>query len=146
LEEKLGIGKAARLLNVSRGEIQALIKSGQLETFEGMVLLDDLKALFPTISIDLNSVFRDLDFIRKASYSNRVQSRLFPTRVEDAEKVLEKVRMKLLVEQQKSSAYSKIMHELMRHMVGLRVDADDAEKKVIDTLGQWLAAKLDEVK
>ena len=146
MEEKLGIGKAARLLNVSRGEIQALIKSGQLETFEGMVLLDDLKALFPTISIDLNSVFRDLDFIRKASYSNRVQSRLFPTRVEDAEKVLEKVRMKLLVEQQKSSAYSKIMHELMRHMVGLRVDADDAEKKVIDTLGQWLAAKLDEVK
>jgi len=146
LEEKLGIGKAARLLNVSRGEIQALIKSGQLETFEGMVLLDDLKALFPTISIDLNSVFRDLDFIRKASYSNRVQSRLFPTRVEDAEKVLEKMRMKLLVEQQKSAAYSKIMQELMRHMVGLRVDADDAEKKVIDTLGQWLAAKLDEVK
>ncbi|MDH5219036.1 MAG: hypothetical protein OEX19_15140 [Gammaproteobacteria bacterium] len=146
MKEKLGIGKAARLLNVSRGEIQALIKSGQLETFEGMVFLEDLKELFPTISIDLNSVFRDLDFIRKAAYSNRVQSRLFPGKAEDAEKVLEKVRMKLLVEQQKSAAYSKIMHELMRHMVGLRVDADDGEKKVIDSLSQWLAAKLDEVK
>ena len=146
MEEKLGIGKAARLLNVSRSEIQALIKSGQLETFEGMVLLDDLKSLFPTISIDLNSVFRDLDFIRKASYSNRVQSRLFPTRAEDAEKALEKMHLRLLVEQQKSTAYSKIMHELMRHMVALRVDADDAEKKVIERLSQWLAAKLDEVK
>ena len=144
MQEKIGVAKAARLLKISRAELQELIKSGQLETFEGMVLVDDLRAMFPTVSVDLNSVFRDLDFIRKAAYSNRVQSRLFPSKG-NAEKTLEKVRMRLLVEQQKSSTYSKIMQDLLRHMVGLRLDANDAERKVIDDLNRWLADKLDSV-
>jgi hypothetical protein len=144
LKEKIAIAKAARILKVDRDEFQKLIKDGQLETFEGKVLLSDLKILFPTASIDLNSVFQDLKFIQKAAYANRVQSRLLPNKG-NLEKQLEKVRMRLLVEQQKSGAYSSLLEELMRFLIELRIDAVESERAIIDRLNHWLANKLREM-
>lgn len=144
MAEKIAISRAIKLANVSRREFQKLIKSGQLETFEGKVDADALKAVFPTINVELDSVFKDLDFIRKAAYSNRVQSRLIPTRG-DVVNQLEKTRMRLLVEKQKAAAYSKTMEALLQYMSKLRVNASESEIKIIDELGEWLTHQLEEV-
>lgn len=142
VKEKIGVSQAARLLKVARSEIQSLIKSGQLETFEGKVDIDDLRTLFPTMDVELNSVHRDLEFIRKAAYSNRVQSRLMPSRG-DVQANLDKTRMQLLVEKQKATTYTNIMEELLSYMIGLRVEANEDERRVIDELSHWLVDKLE---
>jgi len=48
---KLSVSKAARMLGISRFDIQAQINSGKLQTHEGYVTTDSLRLAYPNISL-----------------------------------------------------------------------------------------------
>ncbi len=73
----LNVAMAARIAGVSRGEIQREIRSGRLKTFEGMVSVDDLKAVYPDIELEDNSVIERVQAIKDAAlfkYADSEQS------------------------------------------------------------------------
>ena len=57
----ISVSQAARILNISRREIQDLIVSGKLSTHEGYVTRTSLKEAFPTIILN----FEDDEHIRR---------------------------------------------------------------------------------
>lgn len=55
----LSLSRAARLAGITRGELQARIRRGEVATFEGSVAVNDLLRLYPSISL------RDDDAIQR---------------------------------------------------------------------------------
>jgi CDP-4-dehydro-6-deoxyglucose reductase len=73
----LNVAMAARLAGVSRAEIQREIRAGRLKTFEGMVSVDDLRAVYPDIELEDNSVIERVQAIKDAAlfkYADSEQS------------------------------------------------------------------------
>lgn len=135
------VARAIHLLGIKRSHLQKLIKSGDLQTFEGKVDVDELKACFPSTAI-VSSVFEaELEFIKKAAYSNRVQNAVLPSK-EDLESQLHRTKVKLLVEQQKATKYSKILKDLLDHISVLRGESSATDKKVIDEISQWILQEM----
>ena len=48
---KLSVSKAARMLNISRADIQSQINSGKLQTHEGHVTTDSLRLAYPNLNL-----------------------------------------------------------------------------------------------
>lgn len=135
------VARAIHLLGIKRSHLQKLIKSGDLQTFEGKVDVDELKACFPATAI-LSSVFEaELEFIKKAAYSNRVQDAVIPDK-DDLANQLQRARVKLVVEQQKATKYLQIVQDLLAHVAEIRSEASDSDKKVIDNISQWVLQRM----
>jgi len=137
MTRKIEVARAIHLLGIKRSHLQKLIKSGDLHTFEGKVDVDELKACFPSTAI-VSSVFEsELEFIKKAAYSNRVQDAVIPDKT-DLNNQLQRSKVKMVVEQQKAAKYLKILQDLLDHISVLRSESSASDKKVIDEISQWV--------
>lgn len=74
----LTLSRAARLAGTTRSRLQALIKRGELETFEGMVTPQDLLRLFPNLRLEDDSLLERLTRIKESAFANRIRERLLP--------------------------------------------------------------------
>ncbi len=59
----LSLSRAAKLVGVSRGEIQKLVSDNKLQSFEGQVSLDELEKLFPQAELGKNAIVEDMERI-----------------------------------------------------------------------------------
>ena len=59
----VSISRAAKLVGVSRGNLQRRIQDGELESFEGQLRLSDLAEAFPNASLEDNSMLEKLERI-----------------------------------------------------------------------------------
>ncbi|MEJ2361961.1 MAG: 2Fe-2S iron-sulfur cluster-binding protein [Gammaproteobacteria bacterium] len=59
----VSISRAAKLVGVSRGNLQHRIQDGELESFEGQLRLSDLAEAFPNASLEDNSMLEKLERI-----------------------------------------------------------------------------------
>lgn len=83
----LPLSRAARLVKVSRGEIQRRIRDGELQTFEGMVELSALLQAYPDANVDYNPEIERTRQIRDRAFGKRMLERIMP----DAEVLLARV-------------------------------------------------------
>ncbi len=56
MARRISVSRAARLVGVKRGTLQRKIRSGELKTFEGELLLSDLLQVYPTTTIEDTSM------------------------------------------------------------------------------------------
>lgn len=59
----LSLSRAAKLVGISRGELQKKIVDHELESFEGQVSLDDIERVFPNAHLDDNHIIEDMERI-----------------------------------------------------------------------------------
>lgn len=78
MPDRLSLSRAARLVGVSRGTLQKKIRLGELESFDGTVSADDLVQVFPTISLDDNTVLERFQSIKDNAYAGRIRERILP--------------------------------------------------------------------
>jgi len=74
----LTLSRAARLVGVRRGALQARIRSGELATFEGQVSVDDLQRLYPQAGLEDNAGLERYEAIKDAAFARRLRERLLP--------------------------------------------------------------------
>ncbi|MEK6771933.1 MAG: 2Fe-2S iron-sulfur cluster-binding protein [Pseudomonadota bacterium] len=74
----LTLSRAARLVGTTRAHLQALIKRGELATFEGMVTPQDLLQRFPKARLEDDTLFERLARIKETAFANRIRERLLP--------------------------------------------------------------------
>jgi len=143
----LSVSKAARLAGVSRSKIQKTIRSGQLETFEGKVQIEDLLRVFPRIDLDSDPVLEQIEQIKaKASSKFSWQNPAPPS----AEILLRRLQaMSSLLIQTKSALHNNI--DLIAS-VSTRLDelgsdqhVDEFARKKLHDLQGWLACKQSEL-
>ncbi len=143
----LSVSKAARLAGVSRSKIQKTIRSGQLETFEGKVQIEDLLRVFPRVDLDSDPVLEQIEQIKaKASSKFSWQNPAPPS----AEILLRRLQaMSSLLIQTKSALDNNI--DLIAS-VSTRLDelgsdqhVDEFARKKLHDLQNWLACKQSEL-
>ncbi len=76
--QHLSLSRAARLVGITRGALQKKIKAGELETFEGLVSVEDLQRVYPQTRLEDNTLIENLRQLREGAYARRLRERLLP--------------------------------------------------------------------
>lgn len=64
MTEFLSLSRAARLAEVSRGELQRRIRGGEIQTFEGQVAVADLLRAYPRVSLEKTGILEQVERIK----------------------------------------------------------------------------------
>ena len=71
MAKRISLSRAARLVGVKRGVLQQQIRSGQLKTFEGEIMLADLLQAYPNAQIEDSSMLERVEqIIEQATFIN----------------------------------------------------------------------------
>lgn len=74
----LPLSRVTRLVGISRHALQEMIRGGTLDTFDGMVELDELLRAFPGAKWDDDAEFRRVTEIKEKAFGKRVFERAMP--------------------------------------------------------------------
>ena len=74
----LPLSRVAKLVGQSRHVIQEMIRGGTLETFDGMVELDELLRAFPEVKWDDDAEFSRVNEIKDRAFARRVRELALP--------------------------------------------------------------------
>jgi CDP-4-dehydro-6-deoxyglucose reductase len=74
----LPLSRVVKLVKQPRHALQEMIRSGALETFDGMVEFDELQRVFPEVKWDDDAEFRRVTEIKDRAFAKRVRERALP--------------------------------------------------------------------
>jgi len=74
----LPLSRVAKLIGISRHALQEMIRDGALDTFDGMVELDEMLRAFPESKWDDDAEFRRITEIKEKAFGKRVFERALP--------------------------------------------------------------------
>ncbi|MDH5784013.1 MAG: hypothetical protein OEZ16_00215 [Chromatiales bacterium] len=139
---RVGIARAAHILGIDRHDLQQMIRSGELHTFEGEVDLDELRQHYPTMALDEDMMVERVKLIRGAAFARRVRERVMPES-EELEIRLHKRDVALGVAEAQLKKYRGCIEELAQLMGDLNRGATDEQKQMIMVINSWLLDKLE---
>lgn len=137
----VNVAEAARKLGVSRLQLQKLIRSGDLKTFEGQVDYDVLKSLFPVLAIKPQSMLEYTKIIRDSAYAERIGDTAVSSQ-EALEIQVKKLRLDLTVSKVKEAENTRILHEFVTLLADMQQTATLEEKQILSTLSGWFSQRL----
>jgi hypothetical protein len=76
---KISVSQASKLIGISRKEMQKNIKSGRVQTHEGLITLDSLKRAYPALDLDQDSskIIKRTNSIKEDSFYKKNKDELF---------------------------------------------------------------------
>ena len=74
----LPLSRVTKLIGISRHALQEMIRGGALDTFDGMVELEELLRAFPEAKWDEDAEFRRITEIKEKAFGKRVFERALP--------------------------------------------------------------------
>jgi len=78
MPQLLNVCRAARLVGVTRVALQKKIKDGNLASFDGMVVAEDLLRVYPDVQFEDNTAFERVAQIKEKAFGKRVFERSLP--------------------------------------------------------------------
>ncbi|KPJ90865.1 MAG: hypothetical protein AMJ53_12755 [Gammaproteobacteria bacterium SG8_11] len=137
----MGVAKAAKLLGVSRDNLQQLIRRGDLQTFEGKVDLEVLKKRFPALALDDSSIVERTQILRDSAYAKRVQETLYPS-TEDLQSQIHRLKVELSVAKVKQKSYRNLFAELLEKLNELQQESEPGQQRLVDELNAWILERI----
>jgi CDP-4-dehydro-6-deoxyglucose reductase len=138
----LSLTRAARLVGISRGALQKKIKSGELPTFEGMVMPEDLLRAYPDTQLEDVSIIEHYTLIKDEAFAHRLRERLLPEPEVLAERLAnlgrELAQSKALVEH-----YKAVTDWLYEKFSAYEKTGSAEIKAVMGPFKQWLRHELE---
>jgi len=139
MARRISVSRAARLVGVKRGTLQQKIRSGELKTFEGELLLSDLLHVYPTTTIEDTSMLDRVEQImEQATFIVGEPNTRRPDNAALARRVLatsqDLARQKRLLQR-----YDKFIASLKSHFNELNHDGATRDQKNTSLLSfyQW---------
>ncbi|MGC2048520.1 MAG: 2Fe-2S iron-sulfur cluster-binding protein [Gallionella sp.] len=74
----LPLSRVAKLIGISRHALQEMIRGGTLDTFDGMVELEEMLRAFPDAKLNDDTEFRRITEIKEKAFGKRVFERALP--------------------------------------------------------------------
>jgi len=144
MEQYLSVSRAARLVGVTRGQLQKKIRMGDLGTFEGNVRMTDLLKVFPDVDPYHDNEYNRVSEIKSKAFSKRVHELLLP----DAEVLLERLN-ELSIELSNARGQfgniKKIVAMLKAKLLYAQSTENEQEKALAVNLHEWVGRELDPV-
>lgn len=132
----LNLARAARLVGVSRGALQKRIHDGALDSFDGMVTLEELQRVFPGAVLEDNTMLEHVESIKEKSFGRRVAERALPDKEILAARVHE--LGKELVQTKAQLKHAHTILEGLNKLLGGWISEGGARGGYSDTLRGWL--------
>lgn len=139
------LARASKLVGISRNHLQKQVRDGNLISFEGMVSLSDLSALYPDTALEDNSLLEHLEQImNNAAIRARNPSTTLPPDVDILAKRVNILSDEIVDAKLEMSIYSIIFAKLKTKLNKL-VDAHPEISDDAHRLKNWLNSELDEI-
>lgn len=143
MTERISVSKAARLAGVSRGTIQRAIRKGTFATFEGEVLVSDLRRIYPHVSLEDESVIERMTRIQEQAMHKATRA----TRPSDRDLLADVNRLRLELQDARDEVrhYEALVMELKQRLTRMQNDDQCTRKQklVIQALVSWMLANLE---
>lgn len=140
MEHHLNIATAAKIVGISRREIQKAIKAGNLDVFEGEVSVASLKGHYPHVKLDNE---RELDRVERIQQNAvyKVQFDSMPSERRMADHI-NKLQTRLDEAEQKVSEYESLLMEAQQRLQTMREDCDRRQKQTLAAFSAWMMAQM----
>ncbi len=79
MSQLVTLSRAAHLVGVSRAVLQRMVRGGELNAFDGLILLDDLLRRFPDARLEDSGAFEKIARIKEEAFARRVRERTLPS-------------------------------------------------------------------
>ncbi|NEV63273.1 2Fe-2S iron-sulfur cluster-binding protein [Thiorhodococcus minor] len=136
----LSLSRAARLAGITRAELQARIRRGEVATFEGSVAVNDLLRLYPSVSLQDDDALQRVERI-KADAQPKLSTTAGETALPDPQVLMSRLHG---LSQTLASQMSHLEdHKGLLDQVGERLDAlahasDDSLSPLVAGIRDWL--------
>jgi CDP-4-dehydro-6-deoxyglucose reductase len=142
---RVSVAKAAHLLGVDRHDLQKMIRSDDLHTFEGKVDVDELREHYPLLAMDEDSEFERLEILKRTAFSRRVSERVLPEK-DDIEIRLKRYQVELSVLRERAKKYRRVLEELAQTLCDLQETDDPNQKELVTIINRKLLEELESSK
>ncbi len=142
MSQFLSLSRAARLVGVTRSELQRKFQLGELIAFEGMITLDNLLAAYPDAQLEDNTEYSRCLFIKERAFGKRVFERVMPD-VETLVSRVNELSKELTLSQAQVKQFNALLERLRGKLDEIENQDEASTRTTIGTLKYWLA---DEVK
>ncbi|WP_455197050.1 hypothetical protein [Kaarinaea lacus] len=142
----VNVAKAARILGVSRSRMQELIRTGELQTFEGQVDVQELRSKFPGLAFNESSpIVERTRIIKDTAFGERIQKLVEPPS-DVLQAKIRRLSVDLNVERTKARDYQGIIEDLLNKLSELQEFSNDSQRRLIHDLNIWLVARFESTK
>lgn len=143
MAQRISVSRAARLAGVSRGTIQQAIRDGTLTTFEGEVLVSDLRAAYPDVSLEDDTVLERMSRIQSEALNKATRA----TRSDERDLIAEvnQLRLELQDTQDRLRCYEDLVMELKQRLTSIQDDSECTRRQrlVIQALITWMLSSME---
>jgi CDP-4-dehydro-6-deoxyglucose reductase len=138
----VSLARAARVLGVTRAELQRQVENGALPTFEGRIDLDCLCDAYPHLRWEATAAVDRARDIKATAFGRRVAAVAVPPQEVLAGQV-RKLQRDLDVERLNARRYRAVLDDLCRELVALQPTVTDEQRLLIACLKGWLRERLE---
>ena len=138
---KLSVSKAARMLGISRFDIQDQINSGKLHTHEGYVTTDSLRLAYPNISFhsEQDEHIKKMQKIKNdAMYKSNVAIEIQSENEKALITIIAALKAKLYKEEIKNKHYEHVFESLGERLVILEKHCHSDDKGYLQSIQEWV--------
>jgi transcriptional antiterminator len=136
MQHHLNISTAAKMVGISRRQIQQEIKAGNLEVFEGDVSVSSLLDFYPEVRLENE---KELDRVERIQQNAifKIQVDSIPSERVMADQV-NKLQMKLQESQQKVREYEHLLMETRSRLEAMQENCDRKQKQTLTAFIGWM--------
>ena len=143
MKHHLNIATAAKIVGISRRQIQKEIKAGNLDVFEGDVTVDSLLDFYPNVKLNNERELDRVDRIQSNAVFN-VQADSIPSERIMADQI-NKLQIKLQESQQQVREYENLLVESKRRLEAMQEDCDRQQKQILSAFVSWMTSQYRQV-
>lgn len=89
MSHRLPLSRVAKLVSVPRSTLQAMIRQGEIATFDGSIELDELLRVFPDVHLEDEGEIQRIAEIKEKAYGKRLRERILPSQEILSERLFE---------------------------------------------------------
>ncbi len=143
MKHHLNIATAAKIVGISRRQIQKEIKAGNLDVFEGDVTVDSLLNFYPNVKLNNERELDRVDRIQSNAVF-KVQADSIPSERVMADQI-NKLQIKLQESQQQVREYENLLVESKRRLEAMQEDCDRQQKQILSAFVSWMTSQYRQV-
>ena len=141
---KLSVSKAARMLGISRFDIQNQINNGKLQTHEGYVTIDSLRLAYPSVNMssEQDQHIQKIQQIKNdAIHKIETDNAIHGANDKVYHGIITNLKSKLYKEEIKNQHYEMVFSDLTERLDILEKRCHSQDKKELHDLQGWVKSQ-----
>jgi CDP-4-dehydro-6-deoxyglucose reductase len=139
--DTLPVSRAARAAGVSRAELQAKIEAGELQSFEGIVRLDDLLRVFPRAKLQESAQIRRMREIKEAALSKPLPDDS-PSEFASLRVAVNHLHEELAAARTQVETYRTLIDALTDRLIAVLDGCDERQRLMLQAVLSWLMGQI----